>query len=84
MSKQRPSAEQLAELPGGVEHLRPDDARRLRELQEHLSDVAARGARLAESGINIARRTVAKYREVQNIPTSSKRRQFTQPGKLSL
>ena len=31
---------------------------------------------LKEYGINVARRTVAKYRESMNIPSSSKRKQF--------
>ncbi len=31
---------------------------------------------LAESGIKIARRTVAKYREMMNILPSSRRRKF--------
>ena len=31
---------------------------------------------LKEDGINVARRTVAKYRESMNIPSSSKRKQF--------
>jgi RNA polymerase sigma-54 factor len=30
---------------------------------------------LAEEGITVARRTVAKYREAMNIPSSSERRQ---------
>ncbi|HOT77537.1 MAG TPA: RNA polymerase sigma-54 factor, partial [Candidatus Wallbacteria bacterium] len=32
---------------------------------------------LAEKGIQIARRTVTKYREEQNIPPSSKRKRFS-------
>ncbi|OGI38176.1 MAG: RNA polymerase factor sigma-54 [Candidatus Muproteobacteria bacterium RBG_16_62_13] len=34
---------------------------------------------LSESGIQVARRTVAKYREFMNIPPSSLRRSLTQP-----
>ena len=37
---------------------------------EHLSKI------LKEQGISVARRTVAKYREELNIPSSSKRREY--------
>ncbi len=37
-------------------------------------------ARLKETGISIARRTVAKYREVMNIPSSVQRRPEKRAG----
>ena len=37
--------------------------------------------RLASEGIKIARRTVAKYREAMNIPTSAERKRQKRPGK---
>ena len=33
-------------------------------------------AKLKEQGIDIARRTVAKYRKILNIPTSRQRREY--------
>jgi RNA polymerase sigma-54 factor len=33
-------------------------------------------ARLADQGIKLARRTVAKYRDIMGIPTARQRRQF--------
>ena len=36
--------------------------------------VALRASILADEGINVARRTVAKYREAMKIPSSSERK----------
>ena len=55
-----------ARIKGLIDNENPD---------QPLSDEAIVTA-LKQSGVNLARRTVAKYRDVMNIPTSSKRKRM--------
>jgi len=75
----------IAAADGGQSHSAEAVRDRIRQLIDHerpnavLSDDRIVDV-LRESGIDIARRTVAKYREVLNIPSSVRRRRLNSSG----
>jgi RNA polymerase sigma-54 factor len=78
----------IASIDGGEAHSAEAVRDRIRELVENEKDDVLSDDRivslLSADGVNIARRTVAKYREALRIPSSVERRRLRQLSEPAL